>query len=260
MGVGNLQNALRDYGEDVIPYARLYFDSTPARHATAHRRIAALGDDSATYLWRVMAAREIMRLYRADPDELERIAALQTSKNSAEEVLHPADETHAVSTTPTTCAPPTTTAASSRCRGPSCSTRRARSTAAWACWPGASSSRRATYRALRQPALALLPTSAPREGDLRRPPLVVTSTVRDKDYQRVLAAPNREATPQLLAAHDGLRVRHPARVPHPRPGARLRVHARPPAARELISWVREPAAIHVTVSAEAERLAAVVSP
>ena len=93
MGIGNLQGALRAYGDDDVCYARLYFDSTPLEHAEAHRRLATLGDDSATYLWRVRAAEEIMRLYRDDPARLDRTAALQTAKNSAEEVLHPADAT-----------------------------------------------------------------------------------------------------------------------------------------------------------------------
>ena len=75
MGIGNLQSALRDYGEDDISYARLYFDSTPLEHADAYRRLAALGDDSATYLWRVAAAREIMRLYRSDPAQLDRVSS-----------------------------------------------------------------------------------------------------------------------------------------------------------------------------------------
>ena len=51
----------------------------------------SLGDDSSTYLWRVLAAREIMRQYRADPEALQREAVLQSHKASAEEVLHPAD-------------------------------------------------------------------------------------------------------------------------------------------------------------------------
>src|SRR3954447_8484874 len=70
MGIGNMQTALRAYGKKKIPYARLFFDSTPLRHAKAWRILAALGDDSSTYLWRVMAARNIMRLYRHDPEEL----------------------------------------------------------------------------------------------------------------------------------------------------------------------------------------------
>ena len=55
------------YGKDIVPYAQLYFDSSPLRHAAAWRKLASLGDDSSTYLWRVLAARDIMRLYRSDP-------------------------------------------------------------------------------------------------------------------------------------------------------------------------------------------------
>src|SRR3954468_8920057 len=93
MGIGNMQTALRAYGKKKIPYARLFFDSTPLRHARAWRILAALGDDSSTYLWRVMAARNIMRLYRHDPHELARQADLQGRKASAEEALHPSDRT-----------------------------------------------------------------------------------------------------------------------------------------------------------------------
>src|SRR3954465_11634228 len=52
MGIGNMQTALDAYGRKTIPYARLFFDSTPLRHAKAWRILAALGDDSSTYLWR----------------------------------------------------------------------------------------------------------------------------------------------------------------------------------------------------------------
>src|SRR3954465_91276 len=93
MGIGNMQTALAAYGKHKIPYARLFFDSTPLRHARAYRILAALGDDSSTYLWRVMAARSIMRLYREDPNALARQAERQGRKASAEEVLHPADRT-----------------------------------------------------------------------------------------------------------------------------------------------------------------------
>src|SRR3954454_6218343 len=95
MGIGNMQTALAAYGKHDIPYARLFFDSTPLRHAKAYRILAALGEDSSTYLWRVMAAQEIMRLYREDPDALARRAELHGRKASAEEVLHPSDRTPA---------------------------------------------------------------------------------------------------------------------------------------------------------------------
>ena len=93
MGVGNLQQALMAYGKGIVPYAQLYFDSSPLRHAAAWRKLASLGDDSSTYLWRVLAARDIMRLYRADPTALQREAVLQSHKASAEEVLHPPERT-----------------------------------------------------------------------------------------------------------------------------------------------------------------------
>ena len=96
MGIGNLQGVLRAYGEEAPSYARVYFDSTPNHHADVQRRLAAFGDDSATYLWRLYAAREIMRLHREDPAELARRQELQTAKNSAEELLHPPAETRAL--------------------------------------------------------------------------------------------------------------------------------------------------------------------
>ena len=93
MGIGNLEGVLDAYGSDRPPYVQLYFDSTPTRHRGAYRRLAALGDDSSNYWWKLLAAREIMRLYREDRAELDRLAALHTAKASAEEVLHPLDET-----------------------------------------------------------------------------------------------------------------------------------------------------------------------
>jgi len=90
MGVGNLQRALSAYGADGIPYAQLFFDSTPLRHPQAQRILAALGDDSATYLWRVLAAENIMKAYRDDRAGLARQAQLQAGP-SAEGALRPRD-------------------------------------------------------------------------------------------------------------------------------------------------------------------------
>jgi hypothetical protein len=64
MGMGNLENVLRDFGGGRRPYAELYFASTPRRHAKAYRRLTGLGDDSANYFWKLNAAAEIMRTYR----------------------------------------------------------------------------------------------------------------------------------------------------------------------------------------------------
>jgi hypothetical protein len=93
MGIGNLQAVQRAYGSTDAPYVRLFFDSTPLRHAAAWRLLASFGDDSATYWWRLLAAREIMRLYRHDLPRLARVNELQTNKASAEELLHPEDST-----------------------------------------------------------------------------------------------------------------------------------------------------------------------
>ena len=96
MGIGNLQNVLAAYGDDGASYAQLYFDTSPDSHAAAYRRLYALGDDSKTYYWRVLASREVMRLYRDDRDELERLADLHAGASSGELVLHPdgsADDT-----------------------------------------------------------------------------------------------------------------------------------------------------------------------
>ena len=260
MGIGNLQNALRDYGEDDISYARLYFDSTPTNHATAYRRLAALGDDSATYLWRLMAAREIMRLYRSEPDELDRVSQLHNAKNSAEEVLHPQAETEQFAT------PGDLRAAYDDGRivalpradllGRGIAIDRGMGELA-----GRLKRSRTTYRGLRKPALDLLAyIGAGVKSISGDAPLVVTSTVRDKRYQRELLRRNREATPNYSLHTTGWSF-DVLRTYASREQAlafefmleRLQSH-------NLIAWVREPAAIHVTVSREADRLAAVVDP
>ena len=88
MGIGNLQGVLRAFGES-SGWPEVYFDSTFTRHAEAYGRLIKLGDDSSNYYWKVLAGREIMRLYRDDRTELERLIALHGAKGSAEEVLHP---------------------------------------------------------------------------------------------------------------------------------------------------------------------------
>jgi hypothetical protein len=75
MGIGNLQRALSLYGESDIPYTQLYFDSTPLNHAEAWRLLYALGDDSSTYLWRILAAKRLMKLYRTDRPSLDAVIA-----------------------------------------------------------------------------------------------------------------------------------------------------------------------------------------
>ena len=80
MGIGNLQDVLGAYGDDDASYTQVFFDSAPNNHPRAYRLLMRLGDDSKTYLWRVLASHEVMRLYRDDRARLERLAALQESR------------------------------------------------------------------------------------------------------------------------------------------------------------------------------------
>jgi hypothetical protein len=101
MGIGNLAGVARAYSgrasdpiadvvrEDDLSYARVYFDSGPTDHREVWQQLAAFGDDSQTYYWRVLAARDIMRLFREDPTRLEQLAELHGRATSAELVLHP---------------------------------------------------------------------------------------------------------------------------------------------------------------------------
>ena len=56
MGIGNLQQVLGAYGDDDASYAQLFFDTAPNHHPRAYRLLTGLGDDSKTYLWRVLAS------------------------------------------------------------------------------------------------------------------------------------------------------------------------------------------------------------
>jgi hypothetical protein len=99
MGIGNLRSVLDAYnGGAPVPYVQLYFDSAPDHHAAAYRLLSSFGDDSWTYLWRVLAAEQIMHLYRSDPAELRRLAELQVAAGSAAEALHPPAQTPAFAT------------------------------------------------------------------------------------------------------------------------------------------------------------------
>jgi len=103
MGIGNLEGVLRAYASEPtepirtivskgdLSWARIYFDSSPIRHAGAWRRLARLADGSDAYFGRVLAAAEIMRLFREERGKLEQLALLHGRKPSAEDVLHPAE-------------------------------------------------------------------------------------------------------------------------------------------------------------------------
>jgi hypothetical protein len=258
MGIGNLESVLRDYtGGSKVPddlsYTQVYFDSTPTRHAPAYRRLFSLGDDSSNYLWKLTAAREIMRLWREDGAELQRQSALQTAKSSAEEVLHPLDST------PRFAAPD--------------DLRRAWDEGAIVPFPDApdvTGLRRdprmgelagrvgqpaPLYRGLRPEALATaLYIGAQVRAISRQAPLIVTSTVRDDAYQDVLVRRNREATRNYSLhttgwAFDVLREYRSRRHALAFQFVLDRLRS-----LNVIAWAREPAAIHITAASDARVL------
>ena len=254
MGIGNLESALDAYGDGDVSYAQLYFDSTPLRHAESQRILASLGDDSSTYLWRVLAAVEIMRLYRGDQERLQRLDELQTAKASAEEVLHPRDQT-TVYTTPDAL---DTAYLSGELRPfpnrpRALGLRRDRRMGELAKRVDAEPS---LYRGLRPEAyaLALYVGAGVRDIAGTKAPLIVTSTVRDETYQDVLARRNIQATRAYSLHTTGYAFDVERRYRNRRQAVAFQYMLDRLQSLNLIAWVREPDAIHITVSSDARRL------
>ena len=251
MGIGNLQDVLRDYGDDEVPYAQLYFDSTPLHHPAAWSRLASFGDDSSTYLWRVEAARDIMRRWREDPAALERLDVRQTAKASAEEVLHPRSSTEIFDT------PGDVEDAEDDGDLVALPVQRL-ADAGITIDPGMGElagrldQERTRYRALRPEALAMLEyLGAGTRAISGTGPLIVTSTVRDTRYQRVLASENIEATHAYSLHTTGYTFDIERDYASGRQARAFQFLLDRLTALDLIAWVREPAAIHITVAARA---------
>jgi soluble lytic murein transglycosylase-like protein len=253
MGIGNLQDVLRAYGAERPSYARVYFDSTPERHAGVQRRLMAFGDDSSTYLWRVHAAREIMRLYRTDREQLVRLQGLQTAKSSAEEVLHPLDSTPRFATPDalktawddgSIRAFPDAPAVTGLARDPRMGELAQR--------VGAPP---ALYRGLRPEALAMaLYIGAQVREFSGEEPLRVTSTVRDEAYQRELMRRNPEATRNFSLHTTGWAFDIARDYTARRQALAFQFVLDRLQVLDAIAWVREPGAIHITVSSDASSL------
>ena len=211
-------------------YAQVYFDSTPARHPAVQRRLAAFGDDSSNYLWKLYAAREIMRLHREDPRRSSRGCEQLQARRTRPRRCCTRPRRRRASATPDGAARRV-----GRGRDPRVPGR-----------PGAhrAGARRAHGRAgaadRRRP--RPLPRAAARgarDGALHRR---ADARVRRRrraarrhldGARRAVPAPARARQPrgdaQLLAAHDRLGVRRRARLPLAAPGARVPVRARPAA-------------------------------
>ena len=255
MGVGNLQSVLAAYGAKAAStsYTQLYFGSTPLRHAAAYAKLAALGDDSATYLWRVLAAKRIMRLYRQDPSELTRLQDLHARKATAEEVLHPEGSTQIYAT-------PSEVAAA-RARGDLRALPANAEDLHLHIDKGMGSlakklhRQRTLYRALRPDALAVLIYIAAGVREISGSgSLTVTSTVRDTSYQRLLIKRNIQATPEYSLHTTGFAFDILRRYGSRRQARAFQFMLDRLTALDLIAWAAEPDAIHVTVSSDAKVL------
>ena len=271
MGIGNLTDVLRAYAsapadtylpnlveEEDLSWRRVFFDTAPDQNGSAHALLAQLGDDSPTYYWRVLAAQEIMRLFRDDPERLQELDLLHRAKASHEEVLHPPATTErfvdpvdvqrawdAHTLQPLPDEPARTGFAVDRTMG---------ELALQLGQP------KELYRGLRAEALALLVYLAGRVQEISHAtqPLEVTSAVRDEAYQELLRGGNPEATQGYSLHTTGYAFDIRRRYESGAQAQAFQFVLDDLTARGLIAWIREPAAIHVTVAPEAEDLAPIV--
>ncbi len=258
MGIGNLDRVIRTYlspgdtkgpiGDLVaanrLTYAQLFFNSSPLRNPNTSSLLTAFGDESSTYYWKVLASREIMRLYRDDPAELRRLARLHAEKATAEEVFHPEDETE-------TFGDPGDVQAAYRLGeivpipdSPDGAYTVSPSLGQYAPKLGEDP---LLYRGLQPKALATLIYMTGLVRRIAGGRLVVTSAVRDREYQGYLTASNVEATDDYSLHTTGWSF-DIARDYESRAQARAfqfvldRLRA-----TDVIDYAVEPDAIHVTV-------------
>jgi multidrug efflux pump subunit AcrA (membrane-fusion protein) len=267
MGIGNLETAIGDYlgtdasggavgglvDESGMSYSKLFFDSSPLVHAKAWDLLSSLGDDSSTYLWRVLAAERIMELYRQDPAELKRLDELQSAKSTQEEVFHPEGETDVFATPDAIRAAMRDGTLEALPHGPDLGYRIDKRMGELAPNLGTGPG---TYRALQPAALAALiyMTAKVRaiNGDKGR--LTVTSTVRDQEYQRQLLDINSEATPNYSLHTTGWSFDIARDYTGDKQAEAFQFVLDRLRALNVIDYAVEPDAIHVTVSDGAQPL------
>jgi Family of unknown function (DUF5715) len=251
MGIGNLEDVLVAYGDEDVPWAQVYFDATPGDHPDTYELLSGFGDDSATYLWRVYAAREVMRLYREDQDELRRLARLQTAKASAEEVLHPPSETEVFETPDEL-----DEAYLSGDLRPFADVSGMQLDPDVGELAGRIDAERRLYRGLRPEAheLAVYLGAGVRDVAGTRASLIVTSTVRDLEYQRVLARRNDFATEGYSLHTTGFAFDVRRDYASREQAVAFEYMLDRLQSLNLIAWIREPGAIHIAASREAGEL------
>lgn len=257
MGIGNLESVIAAYREqtpaDDPGYGQLFFDSSPLRNAAAWKLLASFGDDSSTYLWRVLAAERIMALYRTDRGELERLAGLQRRKATQEEVFHPEGETEVFATPDDIGAAIDDGALLRLPRGAGYGYTIDKRMGELAPELGAEPD---LYRALRPEALATLIYMAARVREINggEGALNVTSTVRDRQYQDALVAINDQASAAYSLHTTGWAFDIERRYSGDRQAEAFQFMLDRLRALDVIDYAYEPDAIHITVSEEAAPL------
>jgi hypothetical protein len=250
MGIGNVAGVLDAYdGGGAVPYVQLYFGTSPDHDGAAYRLLSSFGDDSWTYYWRVLAAEQIMSLYRSDPAALGRLSMLETDAGSSALVLHPPDRTSSLGDRDALDSAyasrqllrlPTNQTALGLAYDPSMGS--------YATKLGASP---ALYRGLRPVTLDMLIELAARVRSLSggAAPLIVTSTVADRRYQQLLC----ENDPP---AANGWSFTIARRYVSRTQASALEAMLDRLEALNLIAWQRYSSEIEVTVASDADRVIA----
>lgn len=257
MGIGNLETVIADFGESTPvedpTYAQLFFGSSPLENEKAWDFLSSLGDDSSTYLWRVLAAERIMELYRDDRAELERLAELQARKATQEEVFHPEADT-TVFEKPADIEAAIDDGELERLpQGADYGYTIDRNMGELAPNVGAEPG---LYRALKPEALAALiyMTARVQEINAGKGVLNVTSTVRDREYQDALVGVNDQATDAYSLHTTGWSFDIERKYSSDRQAQAFQFMLDRLRALDVIDYAYEPEAIHVTVSDEAKPL------
>ena len=265
MGMGNLEQVLRAYVGGIssapiatlvrqhhLSWAEVYFDSSPVRHAAAWRLLNQFSDDSQTYYWRILAALQIIVLYRNQHTTLVELARLHDHRSSADEVLHPPRSTTSFST------PSDLVEAWAKGliqplpdQPRRLHFRLATSIGQLAHRVGAQP---ALYKALRPEALALLVYLADQVQQLSRAstPLIVTSAASDRSYQRLLATTNSGAGDPLTTTGYSFSIRRSYSTGAQAEAFQYELDRLQ--ALGLIAWTRTQTTIEVTVASQARTL------
>jgi hypothetical protein len=267
MGIGNLETVIDRYvgpseagdpvGEivarDGLDYPQLFFDSSPLTHPRSWSLLASFGDDSSTYLWRVLAAQRIMRLYRTDRPELQRLDRLNRAKATAEDEFHPQTETETFATPSDLQAGLDDGDLVPIPDGEQYGFEIDRSLGELA--PRLDVDR-SLYRSLRPEALATLIYMAARvrEIDDGKGILRVTSAVRDQQYQDALVGINSEATPEYSLHTTGYSFDILRKYRSDAQAQAFQFMLDRLRALAVIDYAVEPTAIHITVADGAKPL------